>query len=86
MCIRDRETDASVMANLIATVSSMRTGGNVDPSGNGIVSGPGTIVEPPAFIAGNGIQIAGSTISVNVPALAGNGLDGAAQFLSLIHI
>ncbi len=75
-----QETDASVMANLIATVSSMRTAGNVDPSGNGIVSGPGTIVEPPAFIAGNGIQIAGSTISVNVPALAGNGLDGAAQF------
>ena len=45
-----QETDASVMANLIATVSSMRTAGNVDPSGNGIVSGPGTIVEPPAFI------------------------------------
>lgn len=74
-----QETDASVMAGLIATVNAMRTAANVDPSGNGIVTNPGGGAVQTVYTAGNGISIVGNAISVNVPALAGPGLDGTSQ-------
>ena len=70
------ETDASLMAQLVATVNAMRTAMNVDPSGITVIGGGGGAA--PVFTAGPGIVIANNTIAVNPPALAGNGLDGDA--------